>query len=678
MKKRKGIGIWLLLFAVVIFAVVIMAMAVWRGKEKGVYFSSESAYRFEDTIVYSVFMREAGSYKVSLEGSVPDGLFLEINGVEWKGEWKKNTAEVLLNKGVNSIALTASGAESEPFTEGIHVEDAVLRQEAGANLLYTTYEAEEGETNGKSVTEGREYYTFASEASKRGYAELREKGEFVSVVLTEPANALVIRFCIPDSEDGTGLKTIIGLSAGEDYREVELTSAYSWVYGPYPWNNNPESAKDGPAHMFFDDVRVELDKVYPAGTTITLRKEEKTEAEYCIIDFIEGEEIDAPLEMPENALNVEAFGAVSGDGKDDAAAIADCIKEALVQEKEVYIPKGEFEIKNPVFIQGIVLDKDNITIRGAGMWHTVLKGDAAGFAIRAGHISFYDFSMIGDVKSRKNSIDPPAFNLVMPLFGMRDIRIQNVWIEHYKVGLWADVVKGISMMGCRIRNTFADGINLCGGTSDSVLTQNELRNTGDDGIAMFSRGVLVENIKIMHNTVSLPWLANNIALYGGKDIVISHNLLKDTITHGSGINISTNFMPQIFEGRILIEENQLYRTGSYGYDGANGGIWMNTVEGYDNKAECIIRNNYIADSSYYGISFYNSGRIEHMMIENNRILDSGSYGIFVDKNAEGVVGIRENEIEGKASEHIYNSSQESFQFVDKLQGDVMEEVEIEP
>ncbi len=108
------------------------------------------------------------------------------------------------------------------------------------------------------------------------------------------------------------------------------------------------------------------------------------------------------------------------------------------------------------------------------------------------------------------------------------------------------MVDGISIMGCRIRNTYTDGINLCAGISHCVVVQNDLRNTGDDGIAMFNRGVLCVENKIIHNTVKFPWLANNIALYGGKDIEVSHNLLVDMICFGSGINISTNFKPQVF------------------------------------------------------------------------------------------------------------------------------------
>lgn len=177
------------------------------------------------------------------------------------------------------------------------------------------------------------------------------------------------------------------------------------------------------------------------------------------------------------------------------------------------------------------------------------------------------------------------------------------------------------ILSCRIRNTMADGNNLCGGTSNCVVTQNDLRNTGDDAIAMFNRGVLEENNKITYNTVSLPWLANNIALYGGKDMEITHNWLKDTIGFGGGVNI---------------------------------------IEGYDNTAECIIRNNIIKDSSYQGISFFNHGLLENMIIEENKIDNCGTDGIQVDAGAVGFAVIRNNEITG-VKEKINNKAAGTFE-----------------
>lgn len=664
-KKRKT---WFLTGGAAVIAALAAAAVIFFSHnskaDEGQHLEREQAYRFENESVYAVFAPEDGNYELLIEGTGSEAFLLQINGIAYEGEIEKGKALITLHKGINSVSLTDVVEDEDDGVTGITVIGCPAYPEVGAFAAYVTYEAEDGETNAVISEENRDYRDFASEASGRRYVALETAGDYVTVKLTEPADALVVRYCIPDSEDGQGLTGTVDLLVDGKQREVTLTSEYSWVYGEFPWNNDPSTSNKGGGHHFYDDVRVRLDQVYPVGTEITIRKGDTFE--YCLIDLIEAEEVGAPIPMPENALSVEDFGAIPNDGKDDSFAIMDCIAEAAAQGKEVYIPAGEFEIMDHPYVNGIWLRDDHITICGAGMWHTVLKGDAAGFAIQAGHIYFYDFSLIGNVKQRKDSIDPPAFNLTMPKAGIEDIRLQNVWIEHYKVGLWADVVNGISIMGCRIRNTYADGINLCAGTSYSMVTQNDLRNTGDDGIAMFNRGILCVGNKVTYNTVSLPWLANNIALYGGKDIEISHNLLKDTICFGSGVNISTNFTPQVFEGTIIVEENRLVRCGGreYNINADYGAVWINTIEGYDNKAECIVRNNTIEDSTYQGVSFFNGGVVENMQIIDNVITGCGTYGFEIGAEAKGSAIIRNNTVTNTGTGELQNLSSGGFTVLD--------------
>lgn len=647
MKRKSTVFISML----VLLALLSCMFTACGSEEDALYMASGEAYTYENMTVYAVFAPEAGTYPLSVKGISGKDLTVQVNGIDWNGTWKGKTTEVTLNKGINSIQLT-SLVEGET-AEGITVEGLSESQDAGAQVLYTAYEAEKGETNGEIYGDDRTYRTIASEASERSCVELKDTGDYVSVTLEDDANALVIRYSIPDSEDGEGLSTTIALQVGEDTYDLPLTSHYSWVYGLFPWSNDPAAAADGGAHHFFDDARIMLDKTYPAGTVITIRKEAQTDVDFCIIDLIEAEEVDAPLPMPENALSIVDFGAVPDDGIEDGLAIEHCIEAALKEGKEVYIPAGEFLIQDPFYVNGIVLRKDNVVIRGAGMWHTILHGNASGFAVRAGNIAFYDFSLVGEVTSRLDTLDPPAFDMTMALTNLRNVRFQNVWIEHYKVGLWADVTNGISMMGCRIRNTFADGVNLCGGTSNSVITQNDVRNTGDDGIAMFSRGVADENILVTRNTVSNPWLANHIAAYGGKDITISKNLLKDSVLNGGGVNISTNFEPQVFQGTILVEDNEMRRCGGTNYEITCGAIWVNTLAGYDNNAECIFRNNTISDSSYYGVSFHNSGTASNLTFENNTIT-GGTIGFFGYTEAQGNVKLINNDVSDTEAEALVN------------------------
>lgn len=637
-KSKKA---WIVVaMAAALFAVIALVCIYLRPKEQvdSQYVARAQSFRYENESVYAVFAPEEGIYELSIEGQRPSDLALQVNGLPADGG-TGTTVQVALHKGINSISITD---EADGIT-GIRLKDCPAHPDYGAFTTYTSYEAEDGETNATVSDDTRDYRVFGSEASGRRYVALENPDDYVTVKLSQPADALVIRYCIPDSEDGKGLVGTVDLLVNGEQQDLPLSSKNCWVYGTFPWTNDP-STNDG--HFFYDDVRIKLDQIYPEGTEITVRKGEMFE--YCLIDLIEGEVTPEPIPMPDNALSIEEFGAKPDDGEDDSWALMDCIAAAVEQGKEVYIPAGEFEIVEHPYSQGIPLRKDNITIRGAGMWHTVLKGNSAGFAIEAANISLYDFSMIGDVVQRYDSIDPACLNLQESVPGVKNIRIQNLWIEHYKVGMWSQIVYNISVMGCRFRNTYADGINLCAGTSYCVLTQNDFRNTGDDGIAMWSKGIVDEENKVTYNTVAIPWLANNIALYGGKNIEITHNLLKDTICNGGGVNISTAFVPQEFEGTILVEHNGLVRCGSrennIGVD--YGAIWVNLIDGYDNTSAdaIIVRDNVIEDSSYQAVSFSNGARIENMEITNNTITGCGTYVLEVRPESKGSVIFKDNKV----------------------------------
>ena len=232
--------------------------------------------------------------------------------------------------------------------------------------------------------------------------------------------------------------------------------------------------------------------------------------------------------------------------------------------------------------------------------------------------------------------------------------------------MWSKISFNISVMGCRFRNTYADGINLCAGTSYCVLTQNDFRNTGDDGIAMWSKGIIDEENIVTYNTVALPWLANNIALYGGKNIEITHNLLKDTIGFGGGVNISTKFTPQVFEGTILVENNKFERCGSWENDLSReyGAIWVNTIEEYDNTADCIIRNNVREDSTYQAIAFTGGGLLENMRIEDNTFAGCGSSAVDAFPEAKGSVTMRNNQVTDTPAGEVSNRAEGSFTILD--------------
>ncbi len=622
-------------------------------------YEDREAMHYGGTTTFSLFSDKDITAKIRASQSPGRGAELFVNG-QSKGEYKGGYVAVELNRGVNSVAFKIDGKE-DPVVD-LLVKGVAKHEEAGAALLYDRYEAEDLTTDGLVAEKDRTYHSIAAEASGRSYVELNEKGQSLTLTLENPADALVIRYSIPDSSDGKGVDDKLLILAGGDEYTCDITSKYAWVYGNFPWNNDPSTAKVEAAHVFFDEARIRLDKTYPAGTEITLKFPEDAVSDSLIIDLVEAEDIPEALPKPDNALSVTDFGAVAGDELDDADAISECIKEAAAQNKEVYIPEGDFLIKDKQYIRGITISFPNTVIRGAGMWYTNLYGDAAGFLIMAENVGLYDFALTGTVSQRFDSIDPPAINLTDNTKRRNGATMQNLWIEHFKLGTWSNTTMGVRIAGCRIRNTLADGINLCGGSSHCMIEFNDLRNTGDDGIACWSKGVVDEDNKIMHNTVALPWLANHIALYGGKDIIVENNYLTDSIHNGGGVKISTNFNPQDFQGQILVRGNVIERCGSMNNDagGVNGGIWINSVEGKEIAADVRIVGNVISDSTYSGISFIHGGAVTGMVIENNKVSGSATYGIEFLGGCKGQVQLKGNELKDNGSGEIINHGGEAF------------------
>src|SRR5579872_3110089 len=82
---------------------------------------------------------------------------------------------------------------------------------AGADLPWTTYEAEAMKTNGAVL--GPKYGPFLveMEASGQKCVKLAGAGDYVEFTATTEANALVIRYSLPDAEKGGGVETSLRL-----------------------------------------------------------------------------------------------------------------------------------------------------------------------------------------------------------------------------------------------------------------------------------------------------------------------------------------------------------------------------------------------------------------------------------------------------------------------------------
>jgi hypothetical protein len=208
------------------------------------------------------------------------------------------------------------------------------------------------------------------------------------------------------------------------------------------------------------------------------------------------------------------------------------------------------------------------------------------------------------------------------------IILENLWFEHLKVGIWAYHLNGALLRNLRIRNTFADGINLCGGSVNNLIENCDIRNTGDDAIAIWSpreqRRAATGNT-IRHNTTALPWLANNIALYGSEDTLVEKNLLFDTVVSGSGIDLASDFEPEPMRGTIRVLDNTLIRCGSESADVSGpsfGTIRISSPEPIE--ATLLIKGNTIIDATYSQggdawLSRHGTAPVAEVITEDNKV-----------------------------------------------------------
>ena len=173
--------------------------------------------------------------------------------------------------------------------------DPALTAGRGAAVDFVEQEAENADTNGAVLPFDTSAYTLSAEASGRQAVKLTAPGQYVEFTTTRPANAITIRYSIPDAPAGGGIDAPITLSVNRKRSSLTLTSRYSWLYNQYPFSNDPNAGLLHPdwwvtecgcvpafttptptfatpfrPARFYDEQRVLLDHVYAPGTEIRL------------------------------------------------------------------------------------------------------------------------------------------------------------------------------------------------------------------------------------------------------------------------------------------------------------------------------------------------------------------------------------------------------------------------
>lgn len=507
----------------------------------------------------------------------------------------------------------------------------------GATLAYQEYEAENGSTNGmvlgpsRAVNDANVFNSIAGESSGREAVELTGTGQYVQITTDCAANSIVVRYVIPDSGDGNGISATLGLYvAGTRVQSLALTSHYAWAYGdPTTTDTTTNNPGDGFARHFYDEVRVLLPSDVPAGTAVKLQQDASDTAPYYVIDLVDLEEVPAALAQPANSLSVTTCGATPDDGTDDGAALVNCMKQASAQGKIAWIPEGTFDDDGtPLAV--------NVTIQGAGMWRSTISGASSVFQC-TGTCSISDVSLYGEVTLRD---DAYSVHAISGSFGTGSL-VDNVWMEHFTTGPWVGQVNspqttGMTIHGCRVRDLFADGVNLNTGTSGTTVEQTHARSTGDDSFASWSSGPANANNVFQFDTAQLPWRASCFSIYGGTSNTVEDSVCEDGITY-PGILIDQDFASTSFSGTTTIARDDIVRAGGDMFTTSWGAL---TIAGTQQAAGPIsgvqVSDLVVTSATHSGVFFVGpKDPIESLSLDNVTISQPGTYGIDVDPSASG-------------------------------------------
>ena len=214
-----------------------------------------------------------------------------------------------------------------------------------------------------------------------------------------------------------------------------------------------------------------------------------------------------------------------------------------------------------------------------------------------------------------------------------DVAAQLVAQGDYVEWCCREAADELLISGCRMRNNYADGINICGSSRDCVVEHSDFRNNGDDNLASWSSATAfdgpTEHLVFRHCTSELGWRAAAIGIFGGRGHHLHNLLIRDQCE--SGLRMVTEFTGPGFadDEYITVDkvtiENCGVRSGAIGEYGTIGGGEASSLDlssaGLYDLHHLKFSNLDIVNSQWNGITVTSNNRytLREIYFENVRI-----------------------------------------------------------
>jgi fibronectin type 3 domain-containing protein len=561
----------------------------------------------------------------------------------------------------------------------------------GASFPYTRYRAADSTVatygGGASVVSDPTFneQNLAAQASSQAYVQLPSSGSYVQWTVAQSNQAgVTMRFTLPDASNGYGENSSVACYVnGSLVQTVNLTSYYAWQYfnaGGDP-SDAPESGSTVSPAFAFDEVHWLLATPLKSGDVIKIQS---TGGPVVGVDFLEIESVPGAITQPSGSVSVASYGAVGyssnsaayseiagfesagGYGStttapgvtDSTGAFNSAIAAALASSsKTLYIPAGTYYISSKLAIGTAASGVSQLTVTGAGIWYTNIQFtnpnvSGGGFSIMCaptGSMNFSNMYLNSMLRSRYN--ENAIYKCFEDDFGVNS-NFHDLWEDHFECGYWVadyahnpcQIASGLTIQNNRIRNNLADGVNFCNGTYNSTVTNCNIRNGGDDGLAVwpnnFNGAPMAYNDTFTHNTIEFEWRSSGIALYGGSGHQVTYNEVED-LYMSAGFRVTTGFSGYQFQNNtgITLSNNTFICCGTY-YDAWGGELGAIDLEASSSSIQNFTFSNIqVIDALHDGYAFGFSGGIGPGMQFTSCVADgTGLDGVTASKYTQAHLG----------------------------------------
>ena len=518
----------------------------------------------------------------------------------------------------------------------------------GAATPFISYEAEAGVLGGGASVVSltapptTQFSSAALEASGHAYVQLTGTGQYVQWTNNTGQNitAINLRSCIPDAPSGGGINSTIDLYVNGTLRQAfNVTSTQNYNYEGTNYNDQTDkNPADGDPRDFWNDTRAFVTGAAIApGSTLRLQKDSANSASFYDIDVVDLEAPPSALTQPANSLSITSYGAVANNsGVDNTAAINSCFAAALAQGKIAWIPQGTFYCSSG---SGL-LHPSGITIVGAGPWYSTLyRSTTSGYVdnlITGTSCTLSNLSLDCSGYSRAANNNNGGVN-----FAGTNWIVNNVWIEHVTSAFWCAGLNGL-VANCRVMSVWSDGGNFNqyqsgnGIGSNLTYSNNFVRGTGDDAMAINATEgagyTPMNNVKYVSNTSVDAYGGKGMAVYGGRNLVITNNLITDSARY-DGMEVGY-FEQSGGISNALVSGNVLIRCGGNGYNDMTAALEVGIQNTNVIDQGMTLSGNIVSNSIFGGLAVNHS---INCTFSGNVITmwNQGSYGVTIWANAIG-------------------------------------------